>query len=215
MAAHESAVQVSGGRIEHILTAVALASTGSFDGALSSIETTAEDDFGILEEALRVFLTELKNANLDATEALERLTVSKRELERKLDTIAAQRVALRELSTPIIDVWEGVLTLPLIGFIDTERAADITESLLHRVTEAHARWVLIDLTGLTAVDEATADYLIRLVDTVSLIGSQCILTGIGAKLALQLMELGPEIHGLRTMRTLREGLHHCIHRSRK
>src|SRR6185295_4360153 len=70
------------------------------------------------------------------------------ELEEKLFTIARQELAIRELSTPVIEIWNGVLCLPIVGILDPTRSADITEALLRAVTERQTRYAIIDITGI-------------------------------------------------------------------
>lgn len=197
-------------RLERVIEAVALASTGAFEEATGRFSTVEQDSFGVIEEALRVFLMELKSAREQSESAVAELKTAKIELEQKLDMIEKQQAAIRELSAPIIDVWDDVLTLPLVGLIDTKRAVDMTDKLLHRVVETRARWVLIDLTGVSVVDSMTADHLIKLAKAVQLIGCRCILTGIGPGIAQTLVALGVSLGELRPMRSLKQGLKYCI-----
>lgn len=197
-------------RLERIIEAVALASTGAFEEATGRFSTAAQDSFGVIEEALRVFLLELKTAREQSEHAMHELSIAKLDVEQKLDMIERQQAAIRELSAPIIDVWDDILTLPLIGLIDTKRAVDMTDKLLHRVVETRAKWVLIDLTGVSVVDSMTADHLIKLAKSVQLIGGRCILTGIGPGIAQTLVALGLSLEDLKPMRSLKQGLKYCI-----
>jgi rsbT co-antagonist protein RsbR len=197
-------------RLERGIEAVALASTGAFEEATERFGAVQQDSFGIIEEALRVFLMELKSAREQSESAVAELKAAKVELEQKLETIEKQQSAIRELSAPIIDVWDDVLTLPLVGIIDQRRAVDMTDKLLHRVVEARARWVLLDLTGVTVVDSMTAEHLVKLAKAVQLIGCRCIVTGIGPGIAQTLVALGVSLGDLRPMRTLKAGLKYCI-----
>ncbi|MBK8714384.1 MAG: STAS domain-containing protein [Deltaproteobacteria bacterium] len=119
-------------------------------------------------------------------------------------------MTISALSTPIIDVWEGVVTLPLVGVIDTQRAVEMTERLLARIVESGARAVIIDLTGVEVVDTATADHLVRLTRAAGLLGARCFVTGIGPNIARTLVGMGVDLGGVRTMRTLKEALRACI-----
>jgi rsbT co-antagonist protein RsbR len=197
-------------RIERVIEAVALASTGAFEEATSRFSTVDQDTFGVIEEALRVFLMELKIAKEQSEQAVAEMRAAKMELEQKLEMIERQQAAIRELSAPIIDVWNDVLTLPVIGLIDAKRAVDMTDKLLHRIVETRAKWVLIDLTGVSVVDSTTADHLIRLAKAVELIGCKCIVTGIGPGIAQTLVALGISLGDLRPMRSLKQGLKFCI-----
>lgn len=197
-------------RVERLIKVLSLAVVGEFDVALAELVTLNRDGFGVLEEALRVFLNEFALAQQGTTRTLAALRLANHELEEKLVTIEQQREAIRELSTPIIDVWQGILLLPLIGILDTSRAVDVTEALLARVSDVSASWVLIDFTGMTLVDTMTAAHIIKLGTALRLLGTQCILTGISGHLAQTLVLLNISLDDLRPMRTLRDGLKYCL-----
>jgi rsbT co-antagonist protein RsbR len=199
-------------RLDRLVTALALASSDSFEAAMGVLGGPHEDDLGIVEEAMRLFFSELAEAKQRAAEALAALKASTRELEQKLETIELQQATIGQLSTPIIDIWRGILALPLLGSLGAERATEVTSALLERVVERRARWVLIDLTGVDAVDAATADHLLRLVRALELVGARCILSGIAPRLVGSLMTSGDALRGVRSMRTLQEALEYCLSR---
>lgn len=186
-------VPVSRSRIDALVTALSCASVDRFDDPQAAVAPRAEDEFGLLEGALAVFLSELA----DAKGALQR-------------AVEQQRMTISALSTPIIDVWDGVVTLPLVGVIDTQRALEMTERLLARIVQTGARAVIIDLTGVEIVDTATADHLARLTRAAELLGARCIVTGIGPHIARTLVGMGVELGRVRTLRTLKEALRVCI-----
>ncbi|MBN1694418.1 PAS domain S-box protein [candidate division WOR-3 bacterium] len=132
------------------------------------------------------------------------------EREKKLE---AQREELIELSTPVIDVWEGVLTVPILGSLDSERASRISESLLTQIVEERADVAIIDISGISAVDSAVADRLIRTAKAVRLVGAMAILTGVGVEIAQTIADLGIDMGGLKTMATLKDGLRYVISRN--
>jgi rsbT co-antagonist protein RsbR len=206
----DGSVPVAKDRIDRLHTALSHASIDRFDEPEAQVEVRANDDFGNLEGALSVFLTELADAKRGLFKALEEMQKSRDDLQNKLLTIDQQRMTIRELSTPILDLWEGVLTLPMVGVIDTQRALEMTEQLLARVVETGARHVIIDITGVEVVDTSTADHLIKLTRAARLLGAKCVVTGIGPNIARTLVGMGVELEGLRTMRTLREGLKACL-----
>jgi rsbT co-antagonist protein RsbR len=133
------------------------------------------------------------------------------EMERE-KKIAAQREELIELSTPVIDVWEGVLTVPILGSLDSERASRVSEALLTRIVEEKANTAIIDISGISAVDSAVADRLIRTAKAVRLVGAEAILTGVGVEIAQTIADLGIDMKGLKTMSTLKDGLRYVISR---
>ncbi len=109
-----------------------------------------------------------------------------------------------------IEVWDGLLTLPVIGTVDTERAQYITEALLRRVTETHCRAVILDLTAVEDIDAATAGHLLRIVQALRLLGVQCALCGIGAQLARTIASLDLDLAGVPTLPQLKEALRQFV-----
>lgn len=120
--------------------------------------------------------------------------------------IREQQDTIRELSTPIIEVWPGVLTLPVVGHIDQRRASEMTERLLESVTRMRARYVILDLTGVLRLDPATAGHLLRILRAVPLLGGQTMITGIHADVAQTVVALGLDLSAVRTVRSLRAAL---------
>ncbi|WP_437670375.1 STAS domain-containing protein [Sorangium sp. So ce131] len=209
----EDMVSVDELRMQRVISAVALASTGDIDLALRQLETAEQDAFGKLEVALRVFLSQLSATLHQNARALDALAASKGELEGQLRTIQRQELAIRELSVPIIDIWQGILTLPLVGLLDSMRAVEVTERLLARVAEdSDVAWVILDLTGVRVVDTMTAQHLVKLGQAVRLLGARCIITGLGGHVAETLVALGISFEELTPMRSLREGLKVCLAR---
>jgi anti-anti-sigma regulatory factor len=134
-----------------------------------------------------------------------------RELEEKLRTITRQREAISQLSSPIIQVWEGVLTVPIVGVIDSARAAHLLENLLAAVLRARARFAILDLTGVDTVDTWAADHFFKIVRAVELLGARCIISGIKATVAQTMVEFGIDISRIVTMATLEDALKSCLH----
>ncbi|WP_170229940.1 STAS domain-containing protein [Polyangium fumosum] len=134
------------------------------------------------------------------------------ELEARLALIERQEAVIRDLETPIIQVWENVLTLPMIGVVDSRRAARVMDDLLGAVSRASARFAILDLTGVEVVDTATAYHLVQMVHAIRLLGAEGILTGIRPTVAQTLVSLGVDLSGIPTHGTLRHGLAFCIRR---
>lgn len=121
------------------------------------------------------------------------------------DTVSLQRVALQELSAPLIPVMKNITIMPLIGTIDTERAKLIMESLLEGVIKHNAEVVLIDITGVPVVDTMVAYHIIQAAEAVRLIGSTCILVGIRPEIAQTIVNLGIDLTRFPTRSSLRKG----------
>lgn len=138
--------------------------------------------------ALREQRSALTRAPLER-ELAERARVEQ-ELGEKLTLIERQQQAIRALSTPILQVWEGVLAMPIIGVVDSQRAAAITEALLNEITRRRARFAIIDLTGVELVDTATANHFARIVRAAGLLGAECLTCGIRPAVAQAMVALG-------------------------
>ncbi len=136
------------------------------------------------------------------------------ELE-KQEKIEAQKEELIELSTPVIDVWEGVLTVPVLGALDSERAARIAEALLTEIVEKRAEVAIIDISGINAVDSAVADRIIRTARAVRLVGAEAVLTGVGKGIAQTIADLGIDMEGLKTLSTLKDGLKYVFQKEKE
>ncbi len=139
---------------------------------------------------------------------------TERELRDKLAVIEEQRAEIRLLSTPIIEVWDRVLTAPVLGALDGERAARLQERLLAALRSTGARFTIVDLTGVEAKDAATVGHLVRLFQAVRLLGAEGIFTGIAPAVAQTIVGLGVDLTGMTTRANLREALRYCIHRLR-
>jgi rsbT co-antagonist protein RsbR len=136
----------------------------------------------------------------------------RKQLEEKLATIEMQRAAIRDLSTPIIEVWEGVLCLVVIGVMDSTRSAEMTETLLRSIVDKKARCAIIDITGIQVMDTATADHFIRMAKAVHLLGAECVLTGINPSIAQTIVYMGVDLSDIVTHRSLRNALQHFVGR---
>jgi rsbT co-antagonist protein RsbR len=135
-----------------------------------------------------------------------------RELEDQLATIEKQRAAIKELSTPMIEVWAGVLCVPIVGVIDSSRAAEMTMALLTTVVEKKVRFTIIDITGIEAMDTRATDHFLRMARSVRLLGAECVLSGINPNVARSIIHMGVELSGIRTYRSLRDALQHYVRR---
>lgn len=132
------------------------------------------------------------------------------ELRDKIEIIQRQQDAIRQLSNPIIEVWEGVLTMPVMGILDSQRAGQMMEALLQEVVRTRCKYSIIDLTGVDSVDTSTADHIIKLIHAVQLLGAQGIIVGIRPDVARIIVSLGVELSHVTLRANLREALSFCI-----
>lgn len=144
----------------------------------------------------------------DLTEAKR----AEKDLKEKLALIERQQQVIRALGTPIIEVWDRVLTLPLLGVVDSVRVAEVLDSLLNQVSQKGCRFAILDLTAVEVVDTSTAAHLLRLIQALRLLGAEGIITGIQPGVAQTMVMLGMNIEGTVTLRSLRDGLKFCMAR---
>jgi rsbT co-antagonist protein RsbR len=143
---------------------------------------------------------------IDASERMQ----SEQELRDQLVVNERQGATIRALATPIIQVWDEVLCLPVIGTVDSARTAEMMQSLLEAIVREQARFAIVDLTGVEVVDTSTADHLIQLFRAAKVLGVQGILCGIRPAVAQTVVALGLDLASVRTMRSLRDALKWCI-----
>ncbi|HEX8355513.1 MAG TPA: response regulator [Pyrinomonadaceae bacterium] len=117
-----------------------------------------------------------------------------------------QRRQITELSSPVVEIWGGVLLVPLVGTLDDRRASQMSAALLEAVRRKCARVVLVDITGSTVVDSYTASHLINTVRSVRLLGAATVITGVSARVAADLVKLGVKLEDITTRRRLADGL---------
>src|SRR5207344_186628 len=117
-------------------------------------------------------------------------------------TIARQQQELLELSTPVVQLWEGILALPLIGTLDSERTQIVMESLLQQVVETGASIAIIDITGVPTVDTLVAQHLLKTIAAARLMGADCIISGIRPQIAATIVHLGVDLGNVITKSSL-------------
>jgi rsbT co-antagonist protein RsbR len=113
---------------------------------------------------------------------------------------------VRQLSSPVIQIWEDVLVLPLVGTIDSQRAMRIMEDLLTGITRFQAEQVIIDVTGVPVMDGAIVNHLMQTIKAATLLGAKCMLVGIDSEKAQTIVMLGLDWKGIRTFSNLRAGI---------
>jgi rsbT co-antagonist protein RsbR len=147
--------------------------------------TLAEESWvaTVLLDKLGLFTTEVHQQSRDAV-------------------IARQQQELLELSTPVVKLWEGILTLPLIGTLDSARTQVIMENLLQQIVESEATIAIIDITGVPTVDTLVAHHLLKTVAAARLMGADCIISGIRPQIAQTIVQLGVDLNEVTTKASL-------------
>jgi rsbT co-antagonist protein RsbR len=130
------------------------------------------------------------------------------------EVIGRQQQELLELSTPVVELWEGILALPLIGTLDSARTQIVMESLLERIVESGAEIAIIDITGVPTVDTLVAQHLIKTISAARLMGADCILSGIRPQIAQTIVHLGLELNVI-SKATMADALGLALRRTEK
>lgn len=172
------------------------------DGRVMTIESCGVAIKAENKETKETSIVGLRCVSRDVTKQVE----GERELKDKYALIAAQREAISRLSTPIMQVWDGVLCLPVVGLIDTARSAEMTDNLLQAVVDQRARCVIVDVTGIEVMDTSTADLFIKMAKAIRLLGAHPVLTGISPSIAQTMAHIGVDLTAITTLRTLKDGL---------
>ena len=120
--------------------------------------------------------------------------------------IRQQQQDMLELSTPVVQIWDRIICLPLIGTLDSRRTQLMMERLLERIVKTRAEIAILDITGVPTVDTQVANYLIKTVTAVRLLGSTCIVTGVGPAIAQTIVHLGIDLTGIITRNQLSDGI---------
>lgn len=132
------------------------------------------------------------------------------ERRRSEETLARQAREILEISTPVVQVWEGVVLVPLIGTLDSQRTQQVMEKLLTHIAESNSPVALIDITGVPTIDTQTARHLVETVSAVRLLGAEVFLTGVRPAIAQTLVHLGIELSGVVTRSSLASGLKQAL-----
>jgi rsbT co-antagonist protein RsbR len=174
---------------------------GAFHILMQSIGEKIMAEFkGSPQEAFRGFLALKKIAFFDLGIIVDSIIFEREK------TIRQQQEAIRELSTPVLQLRDRLLILPIVGMIDTYRAKLLTENLLRAIRSNRAKVVVIDITGVAAVDSKVANHLVQTVAASRLMGAHVIVTGLSADVAMALVALGVELSKLNTVGDLQGGL---------
>ena len=129
------------------------------------------------------------------------------------EVIMRQQEELLELSTPVVKLWDGVLALPMIGTLDSQRTQVVMESLLQRIVETGSDIAIIDITGVPTVDTLVAQHLLKTVTAIRLMGADCIISGIRPQIAQTIVHLGLDLGGIVTKANLADALALALKRS--
>lgn len=173
---------------------------GAFHHLIRSMGNTVMANAQNSREAFGAFMSLSKVAFFDLGVIVDALIYERERI------IHQQQEAIRELSTPVLQVRDRMLLLPLIGVVDTFRARQLTEDLLKAIRTARAKVVVMDITGAAAVDSKVANHLLQTVLAAKLMGATVIVTGVSSEVATTLVALGVDVSGFHTVGDLQGGI---------
>ena len=122
------------------------------------------------------------------------------------DTLTAHAKSLMEMSTPVTQIWNGILLLPIVGIIDSKRAGDIMNGTLEKIAESQARIFILDISGVGVVDTAVANHLIKITQATRLMGCDCTISGVSPSIAQTIVDLGIDVGKVKTTATMKDAL---------
>ena len=170
---------------------------------LSALRRAGEHDSTELVEDMWAVNVLLDKLGLYTTEVYQ---------ESREQVIRRQQEEMLELSTPVVQLWEGILALPLIGTLDSERTNVVMEGLLQRIVETGSELAIIDITGVPTVDTLVAQHLLKTVAAARLMGADCIISGIRPQIAQTMVHLQIDLSAVTTRATMAEALRFALKR---
>jgi rsbT co-antagonist protein RsbR len=176
---------------------------------------TATFVFSLKQPLFRALGDNAKDELWNANQLLDRFGLFTTEVYQKSreEVIHKQQREMLELSTPVVKLWDGVLALPLIGTLDSERTQVVMESLLQSIVETGAGIAIIDITGVPTVDTLVAQHLMKTVAAARLMGAECIISGIRPQIAATIVHLGVELRTVVTKATLADAFALALRRT--
>lgn len=167
-----------------------------------------------LSDGIHDYEARMVQSNNDVLILARNITEQKRANQERqnlqIQIIAAQQAALRELSTPLMPIAEGVVAMPIIGTVDSNRAQQIMETLLEGIAEHNANIAILDITGVKVVDTQVAMALVRAAQAARMLGSQVVLSGISPEIAQTLVHIGAEMREMICKRSLQQGIAYAL-----
>lgn len=166
----------------------------------------------ILQEEMKNEPGLLVNEIIKISELLDSLSLITVEtyIKGREEVIMRQNSEINEISTPVIRVWEGILALPIIGTLDSERTQVVMENLLQEIVNTGSNIAILDISGVPTVDTLVAQHLIKTVNATRLMGAECIISGIKPEIAQTIVHLGIDLEGIQTKASLAAALKYAF-----
>jgi rsbT co-antagonist protein RsbR len=169
----------------------------------SALRKSAENDLELVDNVVTADLL-LDKLGLYTTEVYQRS---------REKVIRRQQEEMLELSTPVVQLWEGIVALPLIGTLDSARTSVVMETLLQTIVDTRSELAIIDITGVPTVDTLVAQHLLKTVAAARLMGADCIISGIRPQIAQTMVHLQIDLSAVTTKATMAEALRFALKRS--
>jgi rsbT co-antagonist protein RsbR len=171
--------------------------------------------FARLRQEIGMDATTLADEIWAASLLLDRLGLFTTEVhqQRREEVIIRQNQEMLELSTPVVQLWDGILALPLIGTLDSARTQVVMETLLQRIVDTGASIAIIDITGVPTVDTLVAQHLLKTVAAARLMGADCLISGIRPQIAQTIVHLGVELQSVTTKASLADAFAVALQRT--
>ena len=166
-------------------------------------EEMKEDQTALIAEILRIS---------DLLDSLSLVTIETF-IKGREEVILRQSGEINEISTPVIRVWEGILALPIIGTLDSERTQVVMENLLQEIVNTGSSTAILDISGVPTVDTLVAQHLIKTVNATRLMGAECVISGIRPEIAQTIVHLGIDLAGVQTKASLASALQYAFRKS--
>ena len=166
-------------------------------------EELKEDQTALIAEIIRIS---------DLLDSLSLVTIETF-IKGREEVILRQSGEINEISTPVIRVWEGILALPIIGTLDSERTQVVMENLLQEIVNTGSSTAILDISGVPTVDTLVAQHLIKTVNATRLMGAECVISGIRPEIAQTIVHLGIDLAGVQTKASLASALQYAFRKS--
>lgn len=169
-----------------------------------------------LHENVRNIFRERELMNLDLSESFNKVagiavsTVTDGYNNSANQILQEQTQAIMEMATPVTQLWDGILLLPLVGYVDSNRAKTIMTTILEQISTTQSKVFILDISGVAVVDTAVANYLMKMTQATKLMGCACVIAGISPAVARTIIDLGVDLGGVETKGNLMGALHFAL-----
>jgi anti-anti-sigma regulatory factor/HAMP domain-containing protein len=204
--------RISAGDLNQEITPTGRDEVGELGRTFNKMTANLRAVYGKIEDEVKHRTQELTEANAAlANEILERKQAEQQLLD-KIEVVRRQQEAIRAMSTPILEVGDRVLALPVIGIVDTERAAQMMEDLLVAIKRTRAQFTILDLTGVEVMDTTAVNHLLRVVRAAGMLGTRCLISGISPNIAATIVSLNLTFHDVVPFPELASALNYALQR---